>query len=56
MIEAGQADIADFMVDVYHLPMLVLLALAGIAIAVLGALLPSRSAARMTVAEVLHNE
>jgi putative ABC transport system permease protein len=56
MIEAGQADIADFMVDVYHLPMLVLLALAGIPIAVLGALLPSRSAARMTVAEVLHNE
>jgi putative ABC transport system permease protein len=56
MLEAGQADIAESMVDVYHLPALVLLALTGIPIAVLGALLPSRRAARLTVAEVLHNE
>jgi putative ABC transport system permease protein len=29
---------------------------AGLAITVLGALLPARSAARLTIAEVLHNE
>lgn len=35
---------------------LALLALSGVAIAVLGALLPARAAARLTIAEVLHNE
>jgi putative ABC transport system permease protein len=34
----------------------VALALAGIAIAVLGALIPARAAARTTIASVLHNE
>lgn len=33
-----------------------LLALAGVVIAVFGALLPARSAARLTIAEVLHKE
>jgi putative ABC transport system permease protein len=55
MLRAGQTDVADFMVDVYHLPVLVLLALAGIPIAVLGAA-PVKERARLTVAEVLHNE
>ncbi|MFJ9909377.1 FtsX-like permease family protein [Streptomyces sp. NPDC101152] len=44
------------MKDVWHLPQLAGLVLAGVAIAVLGALVPARSAARLTVAEVLHNE
>ncbi|GAA3468195.1 ABC transporter permease [Nonomuraea roseola] len=42
--------------DVWHAPQLALLALAGVTIAVLGALLPARSAARLTIAEVLHSE
>ncbi|WP_137989254.1 ABC transporter permease [Streptomyces vilmorinianum] len=46
----------ESMKDVYHLPQLVALALAGVVIAVLGALLPARSAARLTIAKVLHNE
>jgi putative ABC transport system permease protein len=36
--------------------MFVLLVLAGVAIAVLGAFLPARSAARATIAEALRNE
>ncbi len=46
----------ESMKDVYHLPQLAALALAGVAIAVIGALLPARSAARLTIARVLHNE
>jgi putative ABC transport system permease protein len=56
MLEAGQSDVFDFVIDVYQPYVLVLLALAGIAIAVLGAVIPARSAARTTIAEVLHNE
>ncbi|WP_268240433.1 hypothetical protein [Streptomyces albiflavescens] len=44
------------MTDVWQAPALTALALAGVAIAVLGALLPARGAARLTIAEVLHNE
>ncbi|MER7753887.1 ABC transporter permease [Kitasatospora sp. NPDC097643] len=44
------------MINVWHAPQLTGLALAGVAIAVMGALLPARSAARLTIAEVLHNE
>ncbi|MFD5468577.1 ABC transporter permease, partial [Kitasatospora sp. NPDC127059] len=46
----------DGMIDVWGAPLLAVLALAGIAIAVLGALVPARSAARLPIAEVLHNE
>lgn len=56
MLQAGQSDVFDFVMDVYEPYVLVLLALAGIAIAVLGALIPARTAARTTIAEVLHNE
>ncbi|MFJ4946895.1 hypothetical protein [Streptomyces sp. NPDC088760] len=44
------------MTDVWHAPLLGLAALAGVVIAVMGALVPARRAARLTVAEVLHNE
>jgi DNA-binding MarR family transcriptional regulator len=56
MMRAAQSDVFDFVLHVYHAPMVALLALAGIAIAVLGALIPSRAAARIPIAEVLHNE
>jgi putative ABC transport system permease protein len=44
------------MMHVYSAPLLALMFLAGVAIAVLGALVPAGSAARLTIAEVLHNE
>ncbi|MGV4982862.1 FtsX-like permease family protein [Streptomyces sp. NRAIS4] len=46
----------SYMTDVWHAPKLGGLALAGLVIAVVGALIPARRAARLTVAEVLHNE
>jgi putative ABC transport system permease protein len=56
MMRAGGSDVLDVVVDVYSGPVFVLLALAGVAIAVLGAFLPARSAARATIAEALRNE
>ena len=56
MAHAGQADAVDVFLDVYRAPALVLLALAGVVIAVLGALVPARGAARLSIATVLHNE
>ncbi|MCX4984809.1 FtsX-like permease family protein [Streptomyces sp. NBC_00572] len=44
------------MKDVWHAPQLAAMLLAGVAIAVLGALVPARSAARTTIASVLHTE
>ncbi|MFJ9691719.1 FtsX-like permease family protein [Kitasatospora sp. NPDC101183] len=49
-------DFPESMVDVWGAPLLAGLACAGVAIAVLGALVPARSAARLPIAEVLHNE
>ncbi|WP_323373402.1 ABC transporter permease [Plantactinospora alkalitolerans] len=46
----------ESMKDVWHPPQLALLALAGVVIAVLGALVPARSAARLPIARVLHHE
>jgi putative ABC transport system permease protein len=56
MLQAGQSDVFDFVIDVYEPYTLVVLALVGIVIAVLGAFIPARNAARTTIAEVLHNE
>ncbi|MBW5480914.1 FtsX-like permease family protein [Streptomyces bambusae] len=52
----GVVSFPESMKQVWHLPQLSALLLAGVAIAVLGALIPARSAARLTIAEVLHNE
>ncbi|OMI33214.1 FtsX-like permease family protein [Streptomyces sparsogenes] len=52
----GVVAFPESMKDVWHAPQLAVLALAGVAIAVLGALVPARSAARLTIAKVLHNE
>ncbi|GHH05353.1 ABC transporter permease [Streptomyces rubradiris] len=46
----------DSMMAVWHPPLLAVLGLAGVMIAVVGALVPARRAARLTVAEVLRNE
>ncbi|QFZ19046.1 ABC transporter permease [Saccharothrix syringae] len=59
MVSAGGVDIvdvADLMLDVYRVPVLVLLPVAGVVIAVVGALLPARAAGRVPIAEVLRNE
>ncbi|MGW1871505.1 FtsX-like permease family protein [Streptomyces mauvecolor] len=44
------------MLDVWHPGSMTLLALAGVAIAALGAVIPARAAARQTIARVLHTE
>jgi putative ABC transport system permease protein len=56
MMRAAQSDVFDVVMDVYHAPVLAALALAGIVIAVLGAAIPARAAARVPIAAVLHNE
>lgn len=56
MANGAQIDLPDFMLDVYPAGLLALLVLAGILIAAAGAYVPARSAARTTIAEVLHNE
>jgi putative ABC transport system permease protein len=56
MMRSAQVAMPDFILNVYDAPLLLLLALAGVAIAGLGAYLPARSAARVTIAKVLHNE
>jgi putative ABC transport system permease protein len=56
MGHSAQITVPEFMLNVYRAPTLVLLALAGIGIAALGAFIPARSAARTTIADVLHNE
>lgn len=56
MAHAGQADAVDILLNVYHAPLLALLALTGVVIAVLGAVVPARGAARLSIATVLHNE
>jgi putative ABC transport system permease protein len=56
MTEAAGVVLPPAMVDVWGFAALALLVLSGVVIAVLGAFVPARSAARLTIAEVLHNE
>jgi putative ABC transport system permease protein len=56
MAHASQVAFPERLLNVYHPMVLVLLVLAGIMIASLGAFLPARSAARLTIAQVLRNE
>jgi putative ABC transport system permease protein len=49
-------DLPPGMLDVFSVPILMLLTLAGLVLAVIGSLLPARWAARTRVAEVLHSE
>lgn len=52
----GVISFPESMKQVWHIPQLAALVLAGVTIAILGALIPARSAARLTIAKVLHNE
>ncbi|MGR4879593.1 FtsX-like permease family protein [Streptomyces sp. LARHCF249] len=52
----GVIEFPESMKDVWHAPQLAATLLAGVAIAVIGALVPARSAARTTIASVLHTE
>ncbi|MEV0715655.1 ABC transporter permease [Asanoa sp. NPDC050611] len=54
--DASQVTLPSAVMAVWHAPTLALLALAGLAIALIGALVPAGGAARLTIAEVLHNE
>jgi ABC-type lipoprotein release transport system permease subunit len=54
--DAANIQLPGSVFHVWPVSRLALLVLAGTAIAVLGALLPARSAARLTIARVLHNE
>lgn len=56
MLRAAQAEVTGSVMNVLSPELLILTALAGVAIAVLGAYIPSRSAARLTIAQVLHSE
>ena len=56
MADAVDITLPSYMTDVWQAPALASVALAGLAIAVLGAFIPARGAARLTIAEVLHNE
>jgi putative ABC transport system permease protein len=53
---AAKVDVPAALLDVWQPGMLLLLAVTGAVIAVLGALVPARAAARLTIAEVLHTE
>ena len=53
---AAGVDIPSSMLNVWHAPQLALPAVAGVAIAALGALIPARWAARLTIAQVLRSE
>ncbi|MFE4518218.1 FtsX-like permease family protein [Kitasatospora sp. NPDC056783] len=52
----GSILFPEWTMDVWSAPLLTGVGAAGVVIAVLGALLPARSAARLPIAEVLHNE
>ncbi|MEU6707612.1 ABC transporter permease [Streptomyces wuyuanensis] len=56
MTEAAGLRAPSFLMDVWHTPVIVLLGLSGVVIAIGGALVPARSAGRLTVAQALHNE
>lgn len=56
MANGAQIELPGFMLHVYPVGLLALLVLAGIVIAAAGAYFPARTAARTTIAQVLHNE
>jgi putative ABC transport system permease protein len=56
MTEAARIVIPDRMINAYPVRIVAALFLAGALIAAVGAFLPARSAARLTIAEALHTE
>jgi putative ABC transport system permease protein len=53
---AAYIILPGYMINVWSAALVAALAFSGLAIAILGALIPARSAARLTIAAVLHNE
>lgn len=53
---AAQIDTPGFLLNVWNVPVVLLLPLAGLVIATIGALLPARSAARLPIGQVLRSE
>ena len=51
---ASRLELPGWALSVWSPPVVVLLALGGLVIALLGALLPARGAAQLRIAEVLH--
>ncbi|MGI5441483.1 FtsX-like permease family protein [Streptomyces shenzhenensis] len=56
MTDAVDIVLPSAMTDVWHVPVLTGPAFAGVVITLLGAVVPARRAARLTVAQVLHGE
>ncbi|MDG4862448.1 hypothetical protein P8605_30360 [Streptomyces sp. T-3] len=56
MIDAAGLTLPEGLMDVWHVPQLAAMVLAGVCIAVIGALIPARAAARLTIAKALHSE
>jgi ABC-type antimicrobial peptide transport system permease subunit len=54
--DAAKIRLPDYVMQVWSPAAIALLLLSGVVIAVVGALLPARAAARLTIARVLHNE
>jgi ABC-type lipoprotein release transport system permease subunit len=54
--DAAKITLPDYVMQVWDPVVLLLMAGSGILIAIVGALLPARSAARLSIARVLHNE
>ncbi|MEV6305521.1 ABC transporter permease [Actinoplanes sp. NPDC051861] len=54
--EAAKLRLPDYVLQVWSPGTILLMVLSGVLIAVLGAWLPARRAARLTIASVLHNE
>jgi putative ABC transport system permease protein len=53
---SGTLILPAYMVDVWSAPLVAALAFSGLVIAILGAYIPARAAARLTIASVLRNE
>ena len=53
---AGTFILPAYMVNVWSVALVAALAFSGLVIAILGAFIPARAAARLTIATVLHNE
>jgi ABC-type antimicrobial peptide transport system permease subunit len=54
--DAAKVTLPDYVMRVWDPATLALMVASGVLIAILGALLPARSAARLSIARVLHNE
>jgi ABC-type antimicrobial peptide transport system permease subunit len=54
--DAAKVTLPDYVMRVWDPVTLALMLVSGVLIAILGALLPARSAARLSIARVLHNE